>query len=110
MPALTFLSFVVAVSANVAVIFNFIPAFRRTKNRAFVLIGFAALLGEFDTVCDHTIAIDMRGNPAYATYRIARRFTFMAGCVLGTAGVILLARAAGTFPKTNPSLPENRDA
>jgi hypothetical protein len=64
MPALTFLSFIVFISANVAIIFNVIPAFKRTQNRAFMLMGFASLLGVFDTLCDHTIAIDLHGQPA----------------------------------------------
>jgi hypothetical protein len=96
LPVLVALSPVITITANVTILYYTIPAFKRTKNRAFLWLGFAALLGTFDTVCDYTLAVDLsRKSPSdYVTYRTLRKFTYFADCGFGALGIVLLARAA----------------
>jgi hypothetical protein len=87
---------VLTITANVVVLFYTIPAFKRTGNRAFLWLGFAALLGTFDTVCDYTIGLDLhrKAHSDYLTYRALRKLTYCADCAFGATGIVLLARAA----------------
>lgn len=99
------LSPVVTITANVSVLFYVTPAFKRTRNLAFLFLGCAALLGTFDTVCDHTVGLDSyrHGGSGYVAYRSLRRLTYIADCVLGAAGIVLLAQAALKEPQANRS-------
>src|ERR1700728_1360808 len=93
---LTPLSPLITITANVAILFYTIPAFKRTGNRAFLWLGLAALLGTFDTVCDYTIGFDIirKAHADYLTYRTLRKLTYFADCALNATGIVLLARAA----------------
>jgi hypothetical protein len=101
--SLVLLSPVVTIAANITVLCFVIPAYKRTKNVAFLLLGCAALLGTFDTVCDHLVVMDshLRGAPNYTIYRTLRRFTYFATCILGAAGVVMLARNATSGFRSN---------
>jgi hypothetical protein len=98
--------------ANVTILFYVVPAFKRTKNRAFLWIACASLLGTFDTVCDYTIGIGSyrRGHPEYVTYRTFRKFTYFADCIFAATGVVLLARDAIKVSQSNSSEDNDRDA
>jgi hypothetical protein len=89
------LSLIITVAADIAVLFAVYPAFKRTKNKAFLLLGFAFLLGLFDTICDHTIALDAYriGPQTFLAYYVLRKFSSFAVTLLDAAGVILLTRA-----------------
>lgn len=93
---LTFLfhtSLVVQVTANLVVLSYVLPAFKRTRHRAFLLISVAFMIGTFDTVCDHTIGLDSMPHAQYVVYRTLRRLTYFSTIVLGAMGLVLLTRS-----------------
>jgi hypothetical protein len=89
---LTKLSLLVTVAVDAAVLCHVFPAFRRSKNTAFLLIAIACVLGIVDTVYDH--AADLQGISAssYIVIRTLRRFAYFADCICWGIGIVLLAR------------------
>lgn len=94
--SLTLFSPIITVTANVAVLYYVVPAFKRTRNRAFLWLGCAALLGTFDTLLDCTVGVDLhrKSRSEYETFRILRRCTYFGDCAFSATGIILLAQAA----------------
>ena len=86
------LSLLISVGVDVIVLCQVFPAFRRTKNRAFLFIAIASVLGVVDTVWDHMAAPQRMGDPGYVLLRTVRRFTYFADCIFWGTGMVLLAR------------------
>ena len=109
MPWLTLLSNVSAfvyITADVVVLFYVLPAYRQTRQRAFVLIGFACLMGIFDTLCDHTIGRYRMATEDRVVYQTLRQFTHYATVFLETFGIVLLTQSyLRRFLTEPPSLP-----
>jgi hypothetical protein len=86
------LSLLISVSVDVIVLCHVFPAFRRTKNKAFLFIAIASVLGIVDTVWDHMAASQRMGDPGYVILRTLRRLAYFADCIFWCAGIVLLAR------------------
>ena len=86
------LSLLVSVAIDVIVLCHVVPAFRQTRNRAFLLIAIACILGIVDTVCDHTIGLKEMTGSEYTVCRTLRRFSYFADCILWGTGIVLLTR------------------
>jgi hypothetical protein len=98
-------SFLVTVGADAVVLCHVFPVFRRTKNRAFLFIALACVLGIIGTVCDHTIGMhEMTGNN-YIVYRTIRRFSYFADSILWATGIVLLARPYMNDGQSDPNPP-----
>ncbi len=96
MPWLTFLSdvsMVLYMTADVVILFYVLPAYRQTRQRTFVLIGFACLIGIFDTFCDGTIGRYRMAAADRVIYQTLRRFTHIAALFLETFGIVLLTQS-----------------
>src|SRR5262249_25750737 len=76
------------------------PAFRRTRNKAFVFLAIACTIGVIDTVYDHTVSPRTLSDHDYVAARTFRRFTYFVDEVLWCIGVVLLIR-----PYLNPPAP-----
>jgi hypothetical protein len=90
---LSYTSYAVTVVADIIGLAVVWPAYKRTRNRAFLLIAAACALGIFDTVCDHTIGGTHMPHGQFVAYRTLRRFTYYADVILIVSGVVLLTRA-----------------
>ena len=116
------LSLLISVGVNVIVLCHVFPAFRRTRNRAFLFIAIACVLGIVDTVWDHTVALQRMSDHDYIILRTLRRFAYFADCIFLGIGIVLLARPylaeqqvasaqPGAPPSGGPgSAPANSDA
>ena len=89
---LTKLSLLVTVAVDATVLCHVFPAFRRTKNTAFLLIAIACVLGIIDTVYDHTANLQGISVSSYIVIRTLRRFAYFADCICWCIGIVLLAR------------------
>ena len=87
------LSLVISVGTDVLILFYVYPAFQRTRNKAFVLIAIACVLGIIDTVYDHIVVTTGMSNSDYIFARTFRRFTYFANVVLSTPGTIMLVQS-----------------
>jgi purine-cytosine permease-like protein len=83
---------VVQICANVVILCALYPLYKRTKNIAFLLLGYGYLIGTFNTICDQTIGLEHMTSAVYVGYRILRRLAYIADCLLCTAGLLLLLR------------------
>src|SRR5437763_14239163 len=54
---LTDVGLLITVGVDAIVLCHVFPAFRRTKNRAFLFIAIACVLGIIDSVYDHTVTL-----------------------------------------------------
>ena len=108
------LSLLISIGVDVIVLCYVFPAFRRTRNRAFLFIAIACVLGVVDTVWDHTVALQSVSDHDYIILRTFRRFAYFANCIFFGMGIVLLARPyladqqvtspqTGAKPKTGPS-------
>jgi hypothetical protein len=95
--------------ANLVVVFFSFPAFRRTKDRAFLCIAFAALSFAYGALFTMLFAL---GGPATRWrvsqsqaqwYYLTRYITWTIGLVLYACGIVSLARRAtvSRAPKTD---------
>src|ERR1700731_1137891 len=93
---LTFLfdfSYVVVVVVGVTVLFCVLPAYKRTRNRAFLYLTFAYMLAIFCAVSDHTIGLWHMSHQQWVSYRTLRWFAYFAAAILHAIGLILLSRS-----------------
>ena len=86
------LSLLISVGVDVIVLCHVFPAFRHTRNRAFLFIAIASVLGIVDTVWDHTVALQHLSDHDYIILRTFRRFTYFADSIFWGIGIVLLAR------------------
>jgi len=104
------LSLLISVGVDVIVLCHVFPAFRRTRNRAFLFIAIACVLGIADTVWDHTVALQRMSDHDYIILRTLRRFAYFADCILWGIGIVLLARpylAEQQVTSAQPGAPPN---
>ena len=87
------LSLMLTVGADVLILFYVYPAFQRTRNKAFVLLGIACVLGIIDTVYDHVAVTGRMTDPGYILARTFRRFTYFANVILSTTGTLMLVQS-----------------
>src|SRR5438046_46920 len=69
------------------------PAFKRTRNRGFLLIAFAFALGIFTTICDHTLATMRMSLLEWVFYRTIRRLSYFGDIICISVGVIVVTRS-----------------
>ena len=88
------LSLLVTVGTDVIILCHVVPAFGRTKNKAFLFLAFACLLGIVDSVYDHTLASRVRRleYDIYVAISTLRRFAYFVDCIAFTTGIVLLLR------------------
>ncbi len=88
---LYYLNTVVSVLCNVAVLFYVVPAYQRSKNRAFLLLGASALISLFSIIFHGTIASKMSPD-AHRIYGVLVQlmYTAASGCYM--TAVVLLCR------------------
>lgn len=89
---LSFVSLCITVAVDILLLCHVYPAFRRTRNQAFVFLGIACALGVIDTVYDHTISLQTLGDHDYIIARTFRRFAYFVDEILWCIGVVLLVR------------------
>ncbi len=89
---LSFLSLSITVAVDILVLCHVYPAFRRTRNKAFVFLAIACALGVIDTVYDHTVSLQTLSDHDYIIARTFRRFTHFVDEILWCIGVVLLVR------------------
>jgi hypothetical protein len=103
---LFWISFVLSVVVGVTVLFAVWPAYWRSHNRAFLYLAFAYMLGIFDAVADHTIALWHVPRHEYLAFLILRRLVHFAAVILFAVGVIRLTRSYfNTVPRTHDTTP-----
>jgi hypothetical protein len=90
---LFWIEFVIVVVTGVSVLFCLFPAYWRSHNHAFLYLAFAFMVGIFDCVADHTIALWHMPHRQYLAYVILRRLARLAGFILLAVGVIGLTRS-----------------
>jgi hypothetical protein len=86
-------SYVVRVVVGVTVLFCVLPAYKRTRNRAFLYLTFAYMLSIFLAVCDHTIGLWDMSQRERVPYRTLLWFAYFADGILAAIGIILLTRS-----------------
>ena len=86
------LSLVISVAVDAVVLCHAYPAFKRTRNRAFIFIVIACTLGIIDTVYDHTVNLRALGGHDYVVALTFRRFTYFADMICWGIGMVLLVR------------------
>jgi hypothetical protein len=86
-------SFLIIVAVDAVVLCHVYPAFRRTRNKAFVFIAVACVVGIIDSVYDHTVNLQALNNHDYIIARTFRRFTNFADNIFWGLGVVLLVRS-----------------
>jgi hypothetical protein len=85
-------SYAVTVIADITVLFFVWPAYKRTRQRAFLFLALAFAVGVFDTICDHTIGLIRMGHTDLIAYRTLRNVAHYGVIIFGAVGVILLTR------------------
>ena len=93
-------SLLVTVGVDAIVLCHVIPAFHRTKNKAFLFIAIAAALGIIDTVHDHTVTLGDVTAYGYIFVRTLRRFAYFTDSICWCIGIVLLARPYLQRPTT----------
>jgi hypothetical protein len=83
-------SMVVTIICNVVVFYYVLPAYRRTKNRAFMWLTISSLLGIFGSVMLHTIGRQHLSHNDYIAYYTLRNLTYFIEAILGTVGLVQL--------------------
>src|ERR1700677_1241814 len=83
-------SMIVTISCNVVVFYYVLPAYKRTKNQAFMWLTFSSLLGIFTSVMMHTIGLQHLSHNDYAAYYTLRNLTYFAAAILGAIGIVQL--------------------
>ena len=99
-------SLLVFVTCNVVVLYHVIPAYQRTKNRAFMWLTLSSLLGIFNSAMIHTIGRQHLSHNDYLAYVTLRNLTAFASVILGTIGVVHLTRPflrSSADPNREPS-------
>jgi len=99
------ISLLITVGADLIVLAHVFPAFRRTKNKAFLYISIACVFGIIDTVCDHLDVLQALQGDAYVIYRTLRRFGFFADIIFWTIGIVMIARPF--LADSQPTKPED---
>lgn len=109
------LSILISVGVDAIVLCHVFPAFRRTRNRAFLLIAIACVLSILELLSDRTISVKGRSTPALILFGTLRQLSYFANCIVWCIGIVLLARPylanyQGTFPESDrrdspPDLP-----
>ena len=89
---LSHLSLVISVAVDAVVLCHVYPAFRRTRNKAFIFIVIACALGIIDTVYDHTANLQALSDHDYIVARTFRRFMYFADMICWCIGMVLLVR------------------
>src|ERR1017187_747187 len=89
---LSYLSLVISVAVDAVVLCHVYPAYRRTRNKAFVFIVIACALGIIDTVYDHTANLQALSAHDYIVARTFRRFMYFADMICWCIGMVLLVR------------------
>jgi hypothetical protein len=89
---LTDVSLLITVGVDAIVLCHVFPAFRRTKNRAFLCIAIASVLGIVISVYDHTVIPRGASQDAYVLTRILRRFAYFTDCIFWCVGIVMLTR------------------
>ncbi|HEV7406641.1 MAG TPA: hypothetical protein VGO11_27065 [Chthoniobacteraceae bacterium] len=85
------LDFMIVAAGSVITIALAVPAYKRTKQKGFMLWIFAALFGFYNSVCLHTIGADQYRYPAgYHFVHYSYRILFVVDGVLGTIGTIMV--------------------
>jgi len=84
---------ILQISANVVVLYCLYPAYKRTKHSGFLYLGFAYLIGTFDSICDQTIGLAHMVGTEYVVYHTERRLTYMVVVVLSLVGTLSLIRS-----------------
>ena len=85
-------SFLIQIIADVIVLFVIFPAYKLTKNRAFLCIAWACLLGLIGTICNHTISLSPMSRSNLALYTEFRCVMSMSASVLYAVGTVLLTQ------------------
>ncbi len=89
---LSHLSLVLTIAVDAIVLCHVYPAFKRTRNKAFIFIAIACVLGIIDTVYDHTVSLQPMGDPNYIVTRTFRRLMYFADLISWCIGIVLLVR------------------
>jgi hypothetical protein len=98
------------IAVNVTVLFMIYPAYRRTKSLALLLLGWAYLIGAFDSICDDTSGLTRLFGTDYNIYHTFRRFSDIVICILSGTGLILLVRSFLRLKgQVEPEASENMD-
>jgi hypothetical protein len=86
------LSLLITVGVDVIVLCHVFPAYRRSRNRAFLFIAIACLFGIVGTAYDHLVILRGVSDPNYTIIRTLRRLGYFADCIFWCIGIVLLAR------------------
>jgi hypothetical protein len=98
---------VLQICANVVLLYSIYPAYKRTKHRAFLFLGYAYLISIFNTICDQTIGHNRMAGAGYFAYHTERGLAYIADTVLFTIGILLLVHP---YLKSDvPAAPEASD-
>jgi hypothetical protein len=90
---LFWVGFVFSVIVGVTVLFAVFPAYWRSHDRAFLYLAFGYMLGIYEAVTDHTIALWHVPGQQHLAYSILRRLVHFAAVILFAVGVIRLTRS-----------------
>src|SRR4029077_19343374 len=84
--------FVLVAVIGIKVLFSVFPAYRRSRQRAFMYLALGFMIVLFNSVADHTISLWHMSHQQYVTYQALRRATRLPGFVLVACGIISLTR------------------
>ena len=107
--------FVVLVATAVALLIYQVPAYRRWRTRALLLIVVAGILDLFITVFEKTFGQHGPPDPNdWVIYWCAREFAWVATVILGTVGALMFLRdyerlASATHHEVPPASSPNND-
>ncbi len=90
---LSYVSLSLTVAVNVIILCYAYPAFRRTRDKAFVFLAVACALGIVVTVHDHTVIPQSSTDHDYIIARTFRRFAYFVDEILWCTGLVLLIRS-----------------
>jgi hypothetical protein len=90
---LFWIGFVFSVVVGVTVLFAVFPAYWRSRDRAFLYLAFAYMVGIYAAVTDHTIALWHVPGQQHLVYSILRRLVHFAEVILFAVGVVRLTRS-----------------
>ncbi len=85
--------FVIYVVTGVTLLFYEVPAYKRFRTRALLLLVISSAFGLFVTIFDHTIGQKGSPNPNdWWSYYLIREITWYATVILGTVGSLMFLR------------------
>jgi len=103
------LSLLITVGADILVLCYVVPAFRRSKNRAFLFIAIACVVGIIDTICDHAVDARSLSESGYIVFRTFLRCGYFTDITFWALGIVSLTRTvlAGSQPtKSDDEVPK----